>query len=765
MYKREYQKYRSKYLKEVQMGGNPDKHTFNSFTGNLEDKTKYIKKVLTCKKPSEKVDFKDFHLMECKDNVCSELLKRETTYEKKYLCSPNGTGSIFKINIKLRYTHTPIIYDNEYYEKIYGEFNKRIFHEYGDSFGNNNILAKISFWMEIYNIAPAYKFPENKEDQKKYVEKLLKNFQPYNVFDIELLHRLANEMDKLYPGSFVRFIAGKLGGVYYDYVPNKFNPNGKKGKVYSMVKNNRRLEAKYLNTLIEYNGKGNEFDDIYQLQYLHKIHIDSSHRIMMIGDIHSSLHSLIDIINQHREYFKDDTLVLSDECSIIFLGDFVDRGPYNIEVLVMVFVLKLLNKDKVFLINGNHENYSNSKTYGQRMNELNAFEEFYYARSYKDKNYEPKPETKTALGDLIYDIDAEYGKNEKLKKLFNLLNRFPTGIVLEHADSRYFLSHGGFNFVVFMEECIQQYRHFFIEAPQNSALILTSFMQDKGIYIGQWNVTKYLTQSLWKWMDFIYDGETDYSYIYISSKDIETSDKSDLIDLYKKLDTQGIKFEIMNENATVTKNGLEIRAPDVGRPKSNLVLLEKFMNLLGLTNCFGGHMDLISYSVAMNKDQQKQRRDVFKMCRELPNCMKNNKNPLPYLLSVAEDNYKSPPIIKEIEFPIHHIPSFDNPTTIPREFNMVKLSNAFEAREPHIFATAVGELKPAFEPIQKTLDKIDTRSKDIAKVIQEALDADVPAEDIHKFVDEYMNKGTATHPRIGTHHRQFYQPPLPTATT
>lgn len=71
-------------------------------------------------------------------------------------------------------------------------------------------------------------------------------------------------------------------------------------------------------------------------------------QILAVGDIHGDLHSLNKIMELK---LKNPDLVL------IFLGDFVDRGPYSNEVIILALLLNLLFPSSVFIIPGNHEVY------------------------------------------------------------------------------------------------------------------------------------------------------------------------------------------------------------------------------------------------------------------------------------------------------------------------------------------------------------------------------------------------------------------------
>jgi len=71
-----------------------------------------------------------------------------------------------------------------------------------------------------------------------------------------------------------------------------------------------------------------------------------------------------ELINETHN--KDDNLP-SEKNIFVFNGDFVDRGPHGIQVLLILFCLKLYCPKGVFLNRGNHEH--------RRMNAKYAFED------------------------------------------------------------------------------------------------------------------------------------------------------------------------------------------------------------------------------------------------------------------------------------------------------------------------------------------------------------------------------------------------------
>jgi hypothetical protein len=100
--------------------------------------------------------------------------------------------------------------------------------------------------------------------------------------------------------------------------------------------------------------------------------------------------------------------------NVLFLGDYVDRGPHSVEVVAYVLALKLVAPGKVFMLRGNHE-----------ISELNGNEKAYGVACFKGQ-------CKLRYGDQ---------KGEKVWSAFNEVFRFLpiSGLIGE----RVFCVHGG----------------------------------------------------------------------------------------------------------------------------------------------------------------------------------------------------------------------------------------------------------------------------------------------------------------------------------
>ena len=100
--------------------------------------------------------------------------------------------------------------------------------------------------------------------------------------------------------------------------------------------------------------------------FIEKINVPADSNICVIGDIHGSIHSLLR--NLWRLIFLgilgNNLKIIKDNFYLVFLGDYVDRGPCGVEVVSTLLDLKLTNWDNVFLLKGNHESISMNLSHG-----------------------------------------------------------------------------------------------------------------------------------------------------------------------------------------------------------------------------------------------------------------------------------------------------------------------------------------------------------------------------------------------------------------
>lgn len=77
------------------------------------------------------------------------------------------------------------------------------------------------------------------------------------------------------------------------------------------------------------------------------VRLPSQGRLVIVGDIHGDLHSL--------SFILEDSGALNGDATLVFLGDYGDRGLHSLEVYYVVLKLLAKQRGRVVLLRGNHE--------------------------------------------------------------------------------------------------------------------------------------------------------------------------------------------------------------------------------------------------------------------------------------------------------------------------------------------------------------------------------------------------------------------------
>ena len=165
-----------------------------------------------------------------------------------------------------------------------------------------------------------------------------------------LIHEILNEL-KLYPINYKEFC--NKGCMVDDDVY--------KNEKFKLPSNSIMFNDDFLSLV----SKKINFNDNYS-DYIIKETVNKDTNIIFIGDIHSSLHSFIQLINTliHDDILNND-YKLKENNKIVFTGDLIDRGPYGMQILLLLFLLVYVNnKGDIIYIKGNHKTPEMYNQYG-----------------------------------------------------------------------------------------------------------------------------------------------------------------------------------------------------------------------------------------------------------------------------------------------------------------------------------------------------------------------------------------------------------------
>ena len=229
-------------------------------------------------------------------------------------------------------------------------------------------------------------------------------------------------------------------------------------KDYDKLKSeSEQVEIKRLQT--GWLGTRPNFEPFKEVIFIEQIIIPKEDKILIIGDIHSSLTSLLNIFKfWHEKGWLTNDFQLAKGFHVFFLGDVVDRGPYGTELISLIFLLKLVNKERVTYINGNHENCETFMQYGMGVEMMQKFQQ-------------------TTLDEFLSHM--------------SFLKYQPSTVIIKYGDQKFQLSHGAFT-----ENTLEQSKISALLKSNKSFLYLREFAK-KCTPVTENNVDNQ------KWGDFI----------------------------------------------------------------------------------------------------------------------------------------------------------------------------------------------------------------------------------------------------------------------
>jgi serine/threonine-protein phosphatase 2B catalytic subunit len=91
--------------------------------------------------------------------------------------------------------------------------------------------------------------------------------------------------------------------------------------------------------------------------------------VVIVGDVHGQYYDVCHMLEKAGS---------PTEINYLFLGDFVDRGIYGTEVMLLLLSLKLNYPQSVILLRGNHESRSMTENFTFRQEVLDRYDEQTY---------------------------------------------------------------------------------------------------------------------------------------------------------------------------------------------------------------------------------------------------------------------------------------------------------------------------------------------------------------------------------------------------
>eukprot|EP00392_Amoebophrya_sp_AT5.2_P008850 g8878.t1 len=106
-------------------------------------------------------------------------------------------------------------------------------------------------------------------------------------------------------------------------------------------------------------------DEVFKVFKSESMLLELRAPIKIYGDVHGQFGDLMRLFARYKAPM-DGEMGDIDAVDYLFLGDFVDRGNYSLEVVVLLFALKVKYPTQIHMIRGNHEDPTINAIYGFR---------------------------------------------------------------------------------------------------------------------------------------------------------------------------------------------------------------------------------------------------------------------------------------------------------------------------------------------------------------------------------------------------------------
>lgn len=159
--------------------------------------------------------------------------------------------------------------------------------------------------------------------------------------------------------SFVREdLSQNLLKLFVEYCLSKFNPALRTFEEFE-------LKLEKFNSLLDTLAQANkcEYDKEHYSGFIHRLEAPVGSTFTVQADLHGDLASLVCLLQAlQKEGFVNEKFLPKEGHYLIFLGDYTDRGRYNLEVLFILVLLRA-QSERVILLRGNHEEVGDHATY------------------------------------------------------------------------------------------------------------------------------------------------------------------------------------------------------------------------------------------------------------------------------------------------------------------------------------------------------------------------------------------------------------------